>query len=104
MIQLTEKAIHRVREVVESEKKAGLRLGVRGGGCSGLSYVTRYESGPGAQDRVFEFDGVKVFVDPKSFMFLDGITLDWKDTLIEKSFVFINPKATKSCGCGTSFS
>ncbi len=104
MIHLTENAVRRVREVVEKEHKGGLRLGVRGGGCSGLSYVTRYEEAAAGKDRVFEFDGVKVFVDPKSYLFLDGLTLDWKDTLMEQCFVFINPNATKSCGCGTSFS
>ena len=103
MIQLTENAIRRVREVVRQENKAGLRLGVRGGGCSGLSYVTRFEEQAGAKDKVFEFDGVKVFVDPKSLLYLHGMTLDWKDTLMEKGFVFINPNASKTCGCGTSF-
>ena len=104
MIQLTESAIRRVRETSEKQQMAGLRLGVRGGGCSGLSYVIRYEAQPGSKDRIFEFDGAKVFVDPKSYLYLDGLTLDWKNTLMEQGFVLINPNATKSCGCGTSFS
>ncbi len=104
MIQVTESAIQKVREVVEKEHVAGLRLGVRGGGCSGLSYVIRYEAQPGPKDRVFEFDGVKIFIDPKSYLYLHGLTLDWKNTLMEQGFVLSNPNATKTCGCGTSFS
>ncbi len=104
MIQATESAIRRIREVAQKENMAGLRLGVRGGGCSGLSYVIRYEKEIGSNDRVFEFDGVKVFVDPKSLLFLEGLTLDWKNTLMEQGFVLTNPNATRTCGCGQSFS
>jgi iron-sulfur cluster assembly protein len=82
----------------------GLRLGVQGGGCSGLSYLFRLEAKPRATDRIFEFGDVKVFVDPKSMTYLDGMTLDWKDSLIHSGFVFDNPHVKKSCGCGTSFS
>ncbi len=104
MIQLTESAIRQVRETMEKERMAGLRLGVRGGGCSGLSYVIRFERDPGPKDKIFELDGARVFVDPKSFLYLDGLTLDWKNTLIERGFIFINPNAQKTCGCGASFS
>lgn len=106
MINLTDNAIRRIREVMDQETKTGLRLGVRGGGCSGLSYVTKYETDPPRpSDRVFEYDrGVKIWVDPKSYVFLEGLTLDWKNTLMEQGFIFTNPNATKSCGCGTSFS
>ena len=104
MIQLTESAIRQVRETMEKEQMAALRLGVRGGGCSGLSYVIRFERAPGPKDKIFEFDGARVFVDPKSLLYLDGLTLDWKNTLMEQGFVFINPNAQKTCGCGASFS
>ena len=85
--------------------KGGLRLGVLGGGCSGLSYQFKFAPEPRPRDQVFEFDGMcSVFVDPKSMIFLDGMTLDWKDSLMQSGFVFQNPHANKSCGCGTSFS
>jgi len=77
---------------------------VLGGGCSGLSYLFKFDVKARATDQVFEFDDVKVFVDPKSMLYLDGMTLDWKDSLIHSGFEFDNPHAKKSCGCGTSFS
>ena len=74
-------------------------------GCSGLSYQFKFAPEPRSRDQVFEFEGdVRVFVDPKSMVFLDGMTLDWQDSLMQSGFVFHNPHATKSCGCGTSFS
>lgn len=104
MIHVTEKAVGRIRQVMEKENlSGGLRVGVQGGGCSGLSYVVRFEAAPGSQDNVYEFDGVRVFVDPRSLQFLDGMTLDWKQDLMQQGFVFDNPNAKKSCGCGTSF-
>jgi iron-sulfur cluster assembly protein len=107
VVHVTEKAIGKIRAAFEREGVAGaggLRLGVLGGGCSGLSYLFRFEAKPRPTDKVFEFDDVKVFVDPKSMVFLDGMTLDWRDSLMQSGFVFDNPHATKSCGCGTSFS
>ena len=103
-IQLTESAIRKVRQIMEKENMGGLRLGVQGGGCSGLTYVVRFEPQPGPQDKVFEFDGAKVFVDPKSYLFLQGTRLDYWETLLEQGFRFENPNAQKSCSCGTSFS
>ncbi len=104
MISVTPKAAGKIREAFEREGvQGGLRLGVLGGGCSGLSYLFKFDSKPRTTDRVFEFDGVKVFVDPKSLLYLDGMTLDWKDSLIHSGFAFENPNAKKSCGCGTSF-
>jgi len=104
-INVTPRAIEKIRQAFAREDVAGgLRLGVLGGGCSGLSYQFKFAPEPRPRDHVFEFDGVKVFVDPKSMLFLDGMTLDWKDALMESGFVFHNPHATKSCGCGTSFS
>jgi iron-sulfur cluster assembly protein len=104
-IDVTPKAVQKIREAFTREGVAGgLRLGVLGGGCSGLSYQFKFANVPRANDHVFEFDEVRVFVDPKSMVFLDGMTLDWKDSLIQSGFVFNNPHAQKSCGCGTSFS
>lgn len=104
-IHVTPKAVGKIREAFAREKvSGGLRLGVLGGGCSGLSYQFKFAPEPRTRDHVFEFEDVKVFVDPKSMLFLDGMTLDWKDSLMQSGFVFENPHATKSCGCGTSFS
>lgn len=104
-IDVTPRAVQKIREAFAREKVAGgLRLGVLGGGCSGLSYQFKFAPEPRPKDHVFQFEDVRVFVDPKSMLFLDGMTLDWKDALIQSGFVFHNPHATKSCGCGTSFS
>ena len=104
-VHVTPKAIQKIRETFAREGvSGGLRLGVLGGGCSGLSYQFKFAPEPRARDHVFEFEDVKIFVDPKSILFLDGMTLDWQDSLIQSGFVFHNPHATKSCGCGTSFS
>ncbi|HUQ94378.1 MAG TPA: iron-sulfur cluster assembly accessory protein [Bryobacteraceae bacterium] len=104
MIQVTPKAVEKIRTAFAREGvQGGLRLGVLGGGCSGLSYQFKFDSRPRPTDKVFDFDGVKVFVDPKSMVFLEGMTLDWKDSLMQSGFVFENPHAKKSCGCGTSF-
>src|SRR6266849_8856812 len=107
-IQITDKAIARVRSAMEKEgvsvEQGGLRLGVQGGGCSGLSYNIRFDTQPRERDRVFQFGDVRVFVDPKSFIYLHGMTLDYHETLMQQGFVFVNPNASKSCGCGTSFS
>ena len=107
-IQVTERALKRVRSAMAKEnvtpETGGLRLGVQGGGCSGLSYNIRFDSQPRERDRVFEFDGVRVFVDPKSFLYLSGMVLDYEESLIKQGFAFVNPNSTKSCGCGSSFS
>jgi len=107
-IHLTDRAIKRIRVAMAKENIApdqgGLRLGVQGGGCSGLSYNIRFDTQPRERDRVYDYDGVRVFVDPKSFIYLNGMTLDYEETLIRQGFNFINPNSTKSCGCGSSFS
>lgn len=104
-IHVTPKAVEKIRAAFAREGvSGGLRLGVLGGGCSGLSYQFKFAPAPRPHDHVFEFDGVLVFIDPKSMVFLDGMTLDWQDSLMQSGFVFQNPHATKSCGCGTSFS
>lgn len=106
IVHVTPKAVEKIRAAFAKEgvTGGGLRLGVLGGGCSGLSYQFKYNPKPRANDHVFHFDGVDVYVDPKSMIYLSGMTLDWKDTLIHSGFVFDNPHAQKSCGCGTSFS
>ena len=83
---------------------AGLRVAVRGGGCSGLAYVIEWAESPRERDKIFEKDGIRVFVDPKSFIYLTGMVLDFEETLMRQVFNFINPNSTKSCGCGSSFS
>lgn len=81
-----------------------LRLGVRGGGCSGFSYALMFEDNePSAKDLVFEFDGVKVFVDKKSIIYLNGCILEWEKTLMYQGFKFVNPNEASKCGCGHSF-
>jgi len=107
-IQVTDKALGRVKSAMAKEgispEQGGLRLGVQGGGCSGLSYNVRFDTQPRERDRIFQFGDVRVFVDPKSFIYLHGMILDYQETLLQQGFVFVNPQATKSCGCGTSFS
>ncbi|MDP2998436.1 MAG: iron-sulfur cluster assembly accessory protein [Bryobacterales bacterium] len=105
-IHVTPKAVAKIREAFarEGASGGGLRLGVLGGGCSGLSYQFKYDTLQRPNDNLFEFDEIKVFVDPKSMIYLDGMTLDYKESLMYSGFAFDNPNATKSCGCGTSFS
>lgn len=105
MITVTPKAVEKIREAFRREGVVGgLRLGVLGGGCSGLSYQFKFDPKPRPTDKVLQFEDVQIFIDPKSLIYLDGMTLDWKDSLIHSGFVFENPNAKKSCGCGTSFS
>ena len=85
-------------------EQGGWRLGVQGGGCSGLSYNIRFDTRPRERDRVFTFGDIRVFVDPKSFIYLGGMILDYENTLIKQGFNFINPNSSRSCGCGSSFS
>jgi iron-sulfur cluster assembly protein len=107
-LQLTARAIQRVRIAMAKEgvspEEGGLRLGVTGGGCSGLSYAIKFDTRPRERDRIYNFDGVRVFVDPKSFLYLHGMTLDYEETLMRQGFNFINPNSSRSCGCGSSFS
>ena len=107
MITLTPAAAQEAKRLIEKEKKpnVGLRIGVKGGGCSGLTYVLAIEDvTPKQYDTVFEQEGVKVVVDAKSHLYLDGTTLDYKNALVGGGFEFRNPNAQKSCGCGHSFS
>lgn len=104
-IQVTPQAIARIRKLLEKGncEGGGLRLGVVGGGCSGLSYKFKLEAAPRASDKTFEYEGVRVFVDPKSFVYLKGLTLDYTESLLESAFVFRNPNAKRHCSCGKSF-
>jgi iron-sulfur cluster assembly protein len=107
-LNATASAVARIRAILAKEgispEDGGLRLGVKGGGCSGLSYSVGFDAHPRERDRIFTFDGVRVFIDPKSFVYLQGMTLDYEETLIRQGFNFINPNSARSCGCGTSFS
>ncbi len=106
LINLTEKALEQVQKIFEQESKDsgyGLRLGVVGGGCSGFSYKIDFDLQK-EKDIILQFGEIKVFVDIKSSIYLKGVTLDFKDGLNGKGFVFINPNATNTCGCGESFS
>ncbi|NBX67717.1 MAG: iron-sulfur cluster assembly accessory protein [Proteobacteria bacterium] len=106
MITLTESAVKHIKRFREDEKmpEGGLRVAVVGGGCSGMSYKLEFQKEPQANDKVFEQDGVKVFIDPKSYLYVKGLTLDYQGGLNGTGFNFKNPNASKSCGCGTSFS
>jgi iron-sulfur cluster assembly protein len=112
-VRLTPKALKRIRAAMAKEnvspEEGGLRLGIQGGGCSGLSYNIRFDTKPRDRDRTFLFDDtsnapIRIFVDPKSFIYLTGMVLDFEETLMRQGFNFINPNSTKSCGCGSSFS
>jgi len=107
-VEITKNALKRIRIAMAKEgvspEAGGLRLGIQGGGCSGLSYNIRFDTQPRERDRIFQYGDVRVFVDPKSFIYLHGMTLDYQETLMQQGFVFVNPNSQKSCGCGTSFS
>ena len=107
MIEITEAAAKLIRQSMSSEgmTDGGLRVGVKAGGCNGMSYVFRWESSPKPDDEIFETqEGTPIFVDKKSYIYLVGTELDFSDGLNGKGFVFENPNAKKACGCGTSFS
>ena len=106
MLTLTPTAINQVRFLMKKQgkEKGGLRVGVKGGGCSGLSYVMNLEDAPTERDFIYEFDGLQVFVDQRSARFLDGLNLDYTvKNLLEGGWKWTNPNAARSCGCGTSF-
>jgi len=104
-IELTDKAVAEIRKQRDKRGKldAALRIGIRGGGCTGFSYLFEWADGaPKEKDKVFEKDGVKIFVDPKSFVYLDGMTLDFVTSMMGHGFKFHNPNAKGTCGCGDS--
>lgn len=104
-ISLTPTAVSKVKEIMnqQSPVPAGLRIGVVGGGCSGFSYSMSFENAPGVMDKTFNFEGLKVFVDATSAMYLNGCTVDYVETLEAAGFKFENPNVKSTCGCGSSF-
>lgn len=106
-VALTAQAAEQVKEQLKNRNTpdAYLRLGIRGGGCSGFSYVLKFEDSEPKEGRdlVFELEGVKVVVDKKSILYLNGTTLDWEKTLMHQGFKFKNPNEKSKCGCGHSF-
>jgi iron-sulfur cluster assembly protein len=106
VIFVTPSAVEEVKRLIADEKESDLflRLGVSAGGCSGMSYSMAFDNNRSPFDREFDFDGLKVRVDLKALMYLSGTTLDYKGGLMGGGFQFSNPKAKRSCGCGSSFS
>jgi iron-sulfur cluster assembly accessory protein len=105
-VVLTAKAVAKVKEIMGQQNPvpAGLRVGVVGGGCSGFSYSMSFENSPGMMDKVFDMDGLKVYVDATSVMYLNGCIVDYLETLEGAGFKFENPNVKSTCGCGSSFS
>jgi len=105
MVQLTEKAIGKVQEILDTQepKPAGLRIAVVGGGCSGFSYSMAFENQPNMLDKTYSFGGLKVFVDQASMLYLEGAEVDYVETLEGSGFKFSNPQVKSTCGCGSSF-
>jgi iron-sulfur cluster assembly accessory protein len=106
MIQITEKAVGKVREILDGQepKPAGLRIAVVGGGCSGFSYSMAFENSPNMLDKTYNFEGLKVFVDQASLLYLEGAEVDYVENLEGSGFKFNNPNTKSTCGCGSSFS
>jgi iron-sulfur cluster assembly protein len=106
MIEITAAAAKRIREAMTSEgvTEGGLRVGVKAGGCNGMSYVFRWDAAPTPNDEVFESpEGTRIFVDKKSYTYLDGTVLDCDAEMLGQSLIFRNPNAKSECGCGLSF-
>lgn len=108
MIGITELAAQKARTMMldndlTPEAGSGVRVGVKAGGCSGLNYVLDLVDAPNNNDRVFELHGVRVYCDPKSYLYLNGTEIDFEDSVMGGGFKFNNPNARRSCGCGTSF-
>src|SRR3990167_8256873 len=106
MITLTETAVKQVKTLLtqQNQQGYGLRVGITGGGGAGLSYKFSFEEKPEEKDKIIEQDGVKVFIDPKSYLYLNGMQIDYHSDLMSSGFTFHNPNAKSACGCGTSFS
>jgi len=104
-LTLTPNAIAKVKEIMAQQNPVpeGLRVGVVGGGCSGFSYSMQFENSPGMMDKVFNMDGLKVYVDATSLMYLNGCRVDYVETLEGAGFKFENPNVKSTCGCGSSF-
>ncbi|HTR34510.1 MAG TPA: iron-sulfur cluster assembly accessory protein [Bryobacteraceae bacterium] len=106
MVQLTETAVSKVKEILDTQdpKPAGLRIAVVGGGCSGFSYSMAFENTPNLLDKTYSFDDLKVFIDQASLLYLDGAEVDYVESLEGSGFKFNNPNVKSTCGCGSSFS
>lgn len=106
MLQLTDAAVNKIQQLLEKENKRGfgMRVAVQGGGCSGFQYGMSWEKDPKQNDQVLRFDGLEVYVDAMSNLYLDEVTIDYVDSLQGAGFKIGNPKATGTCGCGESFS
>jgi len=106
MIQMSDMAVNKVKEIlnVQEPKPTGLRISVVGGGCSGFSYSMAFETDPGLLDKVYDFSGLKVYVDQASMLYLDGAQVDYVETIEGSGFKFNNPNVRTTCGCGSSFS
>ncbi len=104
-VTLTPTAVSKVKEIMNQQDPvpAGLRIGVVGGGCSGFSYSMSFENAPGVMDKVYNFEGLNVYVDATSAMYLNGCTVDYVETLEAAGFKFDNPNVKSTCGCGSSF-
>lgn len=107
MIKVSESAKSKINSLMQEEgssiEESFVRVGVTSGGCSGLSYNLVFDKDEKAEDKMFEDNGVKILVDKKSFLYLVGMTLEYSGGLNGKGFVFNNPNATRTCGCGESF-
>lgn len=106
-INISDKAATEIKKAMAENKVPmdfGLRMGVKGGGCSGFTYVLGFDENPRDFDKIINSNGVKVFVDEKSIPYLSGVILDYEDSLNGKGFTFANPNASRTCGCGHSFS
>ena len=104
IIKLSDKAAGRIKEILSKDQKSlGVRMGVKSGGCAGMSYVMEYAKETKPNDELIEEKGVKVFIDPGAIMYLLGTEMDYKEEQFSSSFVFKNPNETERCGCGESF-
>lgn len=103
-IQFTSSAVQRARSLITEKNALWMRLGIRSGGCSGFSYFVDFVEQPDTTDKQFEFDGLNICVDRKSYLFLNGTEVDFEQSLVKQGFVFHNPAAKRSCSCGESFS
>ncbi|MEN6533642.1 MAG: iron-sulfur cluster assembly accessory protein [Bryobacteraceae bacterium] len=105
MLQMTETAISKVKEILATQdpQPSGLRISVVGGGCSGFSYAMAFENDPGMLDKTYDFSGLKVFIDQASMLYLDGAEVDYVETPEASGFKFNNPNVKSTCGCGSSF-
>ena len=105
IITLSDKAAQRIKEIMANTKEPsiGVRIGVKSGGCAGMSYVMEYAKSSNSNDEVIEDKGVKVLIDPNAVMYLLGTEMDYKKEELSSTFVFKNPNETERCGCGESF-